>query len=281
MKKLLVAFFIILAFAGAAFYFGWTSFAVPVGAYGVLATKTGGVDPEVAENGRFSWNWERLLPTNSRLSIFSLAPRTIPVSSGGTLPSGDLYASVVEGKPDFSWKITGSVSVTIDPSRLPALVRDSGIADQAALDAWTDGRIAALVDSSVRNALSLAVAGEMSGNGGLVDPAAFASRVAKEARESSMGDFASVDVRIDSLSFPDTDLYRLAKRTYSAYLEEKSRQFATAAAEQAGNAAADRYTLDTFEKWGELLTKYPVLIDFLAISKGNAEEALKMIKELR
>jgi len=280
MKKLFLSLIIILVFAGTAFYFGWTSFAVPLGAYGVLTSKTGGVSEQVIENGRFSWNWERLLPTNARLTVFTALSREVLLSGSGTLPSGELYAITTEGNPDFSWKITGSVSVRLNPSLLPTLIRE-GIEDQASLNAWIGARVSTLADSAIREALSEAISGELAKNGGITDPALMADRIQMGLLESSGGDFTAADARIDTLSIPDTDLYRLAKKTYLAYLEEKAALFSAAASNQAGASVADRYTLDRFEKWGELLTKYPVLLDFIAISNGNTEEALKKIGDVR
>lgn len=277
MKKLLIAFFIVLVFAGTAFYFGWTSFAVPLAHYGVLTTKTGGVSDKVVENGRFSWNWERLLPTNARLSTFSSQPRSVHISNSGTLPSGDMYGTVAGGNADFSWKIEGTVSAAINPERLPALV-SGGIADQNGLDQWIDGRVASLAEASMKNVLSLAFSGELSEIGSLPDPNTLADEIRKNLVELSNGDFISAETRIETLKLPDTDLYRLAKKTYLAYLDEKTREFTAAAALEAKSSVADQYELDRFEKWGALLTKYPVLIEFLAVTNGNPEAALEKMR---
>lgn len=277
MKKALISLLILLICACTVFYFGWTSFAVPLGTYGVLTTKTGGISVDVVENGRFSWHWERLIPTNSRLALFSAEPRTVRISGSGTLPSGDLYAALAGGNPDFSWKIEGTVLAKINPARLPALVGE-GIMDQAALDQWIDTRTNALTDSAMNRVLSLAVSGELSADGTLPDALTLAEQIRKNLTADSYGDFLSAETQITAFHLPDTDLYRLAKKTYLAYLDEKTREYAAAATLEAKSSVADQYTLDRFEKWGALLTKYPVLIDFLAVSNGNPEDALRRIR---
>ncbi len=277
MKKLFIALLIILAFAGTAFYFGWTSFAVPLGNYGVLNTKTGGVSQNVIENGRFSWNWERLIPTNARLTVFSDKARIVRFSISGTLPSAELYANVAGGKPNFAWKIEGSVSARINPARLPELVK-KGVSDQNGLEQWIDSRVSALVESALNKALSLAISGELSEAGHIPDARALAEEIRSNLVDASEGDFIAADTHIETLSLPDADLYRLAKKTYMAYLEAKSREFSDAAAREATYAATDQYTLDRYEKWGALLTRYPILIDFITVSNGNPEAALKKVR---
>lgn len=281
MKKALISLLLLATAAAAVFYFGWTSFAVPPGQYGVLITKTGGVHPLVIEPGRFAWNWERLLPTNSTLKVFSLSPRSVSYTSTGMLPSGTLYAGVVEGNPDFSWNVSLTMSARLDPSSLPALLRDSGISDQTALEAWQDNRMKNLADGALRAALNEAVGGGDTPGSDFSDPSELALFISRQTESMSEGDMIGIETRIDSLSYPDTDLYRLAKNAYLAYLDEKARQFTAAAAGEAGSAAADRFTLDRYEQWGALLTKYPILIDFIDLANGDPASALDRVRTTR
>lgn len=279
MKKIGASLIILLVFAGFVFYFGWTSYAVPAGSYGVLTSKTGGVDGRVVESGVFRWNWERLLPTNARIVSFIVAPRSMPIMSEGTLPSGALYADVIDGNPDFKWKIGGTVSATVNPTRLPSLVRDEGINDQAGLDAWIERRIESLIEKEIRETLTVAISDGSNAVEGLSDFIALGELIAEKILAAGSGDLSAVSLTISSLSIPDIDLYRLARTTYLAYLEEKTRLYAKTSTEEAGLAVSDRYTIDRFEKWGELLTKYPILIEFLALTKGDPAAALVKIKD--
>lgn len=281
MKKALISLLLLSAAAAAVFYFGWTSFAIPPGQFGVLITKTGGVHQTVIEPGNFTWNWERLLPTNSTLKVFALAPRSVSHTSAGVLPSGKLFAGGMEGNPDFSWNVSLTVTARLDPAKLPALLKDSGISDQNALDTWVDNRLKNLADEAVRRALNEAVNGSDTPGGALSEPASLALYLSKAAASESAGEMIGIETRVDSLSYPDTDLYRLAKQTYLAYLDEKTRQFTAAAVREAGSAAADRFTLDRYEQWGALLTKYPILIDFINLTDGNPAAALDKVKAPR
>lgn len=279
MKKALASLVILLAFSGVVFYFGWTSFAIPAGSHGVLTTKTGGVDTLVIQSGVFRWDWERIIPTNARLTPFIVAPRTVTIASEGVLPSGTLYAAALEGTPDFTWKISGSVLASLEPSRLPFILRDEGVTDQAKLDAWIDRRVDNLVESAIRETLSIVLSDGSSAVAGLTDPIALGALISSRIQASSNGDFTTVSISIDTLSVPDTDLYRLAKTTYLAYLQEKTRLFSVTSMEEAGLAVSDRFTIDRFERWGELLTKYPILIQFLSLSNGDPSAALSKIRD--
>jgi len=47
MKKFLAGLIVLVVLGGVVFFFGWVQLAVPPGSYGVLRSKTHGVDPQV------------------------------------------------------------------------------------------------------------------------------------------------------------------------------------------------------------------------------------------
>ena len=78
MKKFLITFFILLILAGVFFFLVWVQFSVPVGSYGVIASKTHGVDPQLVKSGEFRWVWYKLIPTNVKIAVFSPEPSAEP-----------------------------------------------------------------------------------------------------------------------------------------------------------------------------------------------------------
>ncbi len=74
MKKNRLAVLLLLVCSATVFFIGWIQFSVPAGKYGVLVSKTGGVDPDPVLPARFRWQWERLIPTNTELFVFDLVP---------------------------------------------------------------------------------------------------------------------------------------------------------------------------------------------------------------
>lgn len=95
MKKALASLIILILFGGVVFYLGWVQFDVPIGNYGLMLSKTSGVYPELIQSGTFLWRWERLLPTNTQLRIFSLDPVSQTDTFNSSLPSAQDRKSVV------------------------------------------------------------------------------------------------------------------------------------------------------------------------------------------
>lgn len=278
--KLKLSLFFLLAFSIAVFFAGWVQFSVPAGKYGVLVSKTGGFNPSPIKPGRFRWQWECLLPTNARVIIFDLSPVTVTASSAGTLPSGDVYSKMLEGDPDFSWSVGIKITGRIDPERLPTLVRDASITEQTGLDAWTKARLEALATESIAHAMS-----DLASNGNSVSsPAADTGAIVRLFREalatSSDGEIEVLECVPAISKVPDIALYALASRTYADYQAARSELFAKTSAEEADASVSEYLEIERFGRWGELLTKYPILIDFLAVSKVDAGQAFKAVREL-
>ncbi|MDR0315753.1 MAG: hypothetical protein LBH97_02510, partial [Treponema sp.] len=140
MKKFLATLFILIILAGVAFFFGWAQLKVPPGAYGVIHSKTHGIDPRPVQSGEFRWLWYKLIPTNVEISVFRLDPVNHSISAGNTLPSGHIYAAfarTIAGTPvDFSWEINASLSFSISPDALVSLVTEHNIGSQEALTVY-------------------------------------------------------------------------------------------------------------------------------------------------
>ncbi|MDR2178508.1 MAG: hypothetical protein LBP20_10790, partial [Treponema sp.] len=102
MKKFFCFLLIIIA-AGTVFFLGWAQLTVPPGSYGVMRSKTHGVDPRLIREGEFRWVWYKLIPTNVGITIFT--PRHVErsICLAGTLPLGDAYGSMVGLDTDFSY----------------------------------------------------------------------------------------------------------------------------------------------------------------------------------
>ena len=94
MKKFLACVFILAVFSGVVFYFGWTQFRVKPDTIGIVVSKTHGIDDKPVLNGKFSWHWQFLLPTNAELRTFEIKPVNVTKEVSGCLPSGEAYASI-------------------------------------------------------------------------------------------------------------------------------------------------------------------------------------------
>jgi hypothetical protein len=260
MRKI-IALIIILGLGGAAFFLGWAQLTVPPGSYGVLRSKTFGVDPRPIREGEFRWVWYKLIPTNAGIALFTPGRLTHTVRVAGALPQGESYAALVGLKTDFSYEIEGSFSFSVKAAALPSLVAEGGIENQAGLDAYQQ-RLAGEIESFAAERLR-----------------AYGEDPAKAARISGLGsvDFLEQDILaafpgIEDLSlsikmprFPDFALYNAAKTLYEDYLRQQQELLQLDISAAAEKNLSSRLRFDELEKYGELLTKYPILLEYLAL----------------
>lgn len=248
----------------AVFLIGWLPLRSEPGSYAVLVTKTGGVDPEVVAPGRFRWAAEALLPTNLTLRRFSPAAAERRIEASGELPSAEVYGAFMAGEPDFSYSVVASLSAAPKPEALPELYGRWGVSDDEGLAAWLDSELE-LATVDLRAAIQEAMRSGSSSPLGGVDEGALALAL---SQSHPLLDVRGV--RIVSSRMPDPRLYEEARRLYSRYLEAYRAAVEPALAESSADAAAENVRLERLERYGELLERFPALIDYLAIEAGIA-----------
>lgn len=280
MKKFFVSLFILTVFAGVVFTIGWTALFLPRGSVGILSSKTSGIDPTPVMPGEFCWHWERLIPTNAEILSFNLAPVSRSATVSGKLPSGDTYASMIGGNHDFSWKATYDVTVRVSASRLPNLVRDLGVKNQSALDTWTNDNLTRLVETAVTSVVTAAITSaspstlELGANPTIERD--ISARLASQQK-----DFEIVSVTITMTAVPDIALYTATAAAWKEYNDQRTARLFSAATVEAEAAFSEYLQFERFTRLGEVLTKYPVLIDYLAVMKSEETAALKSLRSYR
>jgi len=263
MKAFLIILVILVVLAGTAFYFGWVQILLPPENYAVVFTKIGGYDDQVIRPGEFSWRWERLIPTNMTLYTFDLHPRTLEVSFEGSLPSGQLYSSILPENPDFSLSGNVTIQFGIVPESLPALVAEEKLLPEA-LDDFYEAK-AEQISNRLMDKLKSATLNQ---------------QMERElARE--FPDLKILSLRTETVRVPDLELYELARRSYKELVEirDRSREEAVArmAVEQvrAENARdQERETLEALRKYGKLLNEYPILLKAMYVQKLSGDKVI-------
>jgi hypothetical protein len=264
MKKFFIFLFILIILGGTGFFFGWAQLSVPPGAYGVMRSKTHGVDPRVIREGEFRWVWYKLIPTNVKTEVFSLNRLSRSIKSSGILPSGDVYASLAGLSVDFSWEIAGEFSFAINPEALPSLTASETIGED--LEVYENN----LADRIEAHILSFLLS--YSEDSGKME-ALLVSGSVPELAESVNKAFPEIEgfnCLIKSTRYPDYALYRSVRSLYEDYLEQQELSFSALLPGEAESRTAARQRLDELSKYGELLTRYPILLQFLALEKGLA-----------
>ena len=275
MKKFITWMILLIMLAGAGFAAGWIQFRIPAGSYGVYVTKTRGWRPLVLEPGRFSWTWEALIPTNLRLFRFTVEPRTEAVTFVGSLPSSDLYAGFAVGNPDFSYDITCTISASIRPEALPGVAESQKIETQESLDQWLVERIRTAGETLRGLLLSRSSDPAWISEVLRADPEAEETLVELVSAGAPELEIHSVAIR--SLKVPDLDLYRAVKSKYLSFLESEESALSRILEKEAQARAQDELRLESLERYGQLITKYPKLIDFLAVENRTDAALLEAL----
>ncbi len=277
MKKAVISFIILALFTGTVFLAGWVQLAIPAGKYGVVISKTGGVNPETVIPGRFRWTWERLLPTNATLLVFDLKPVSKTVTVAGTLPSGMVYGAMIEGKPDFSWKTTVSLTGRISAAALPEVIRRDNIRDQKALDEWTEKSLASIANECAARFVDDTRISTANENGVSPGTGNFLSYV--NAKITTPG-IEMISATIAFQTMPDFALYDMAAKAYTEYQKRRQAMLSASVTREADAAATDYLQMERLERWGEILTKYPILIEYLAVTRDDGLAAFKALRNL-
>jgi hypothetical protein len=93
--------------------------------------------------------------------------------------------------------------------------------------------------------------------------------------------FEIISLTVEQYNVPDIELYAIAAKAYASYQEQRTSLIAGATAREAADSVAEYLQIERFSRWGEVLTKYPILIDFIAVAGEDASGAFKAVRELR
>lgn len=277
MKKFLISMFILLIFAGAIFFIGWGQFAVPAGSYGVMVSKTSGISQKTIVPGEFCWFWERLLPTNTSMRIFSIIPVTRTTTISGELPSADIYSPMLEGSPNFSYKFSVQTELMMKSNYLPNFVRRTDAKENEQLQEYLNQQGDLIAQEVIQYILSKSL-----------DNANNLMLLATDTEELKAGinadskfkDLEISNITVKTAQMPDTELYNIAKASYAEFQAKVKQSLADLTKNQSTITANDYLQIERFARWGKILQEYPILIDFLAVSRDDASKAIGALDSL-
>ena len=265
MKKFLFFLIFMILLAGAVFFLGWAHLTVLPGSFGVMRSKTHGLEAETIRDGEFRWYWYKVIPTNANVMVFTVSPVNRTIRNTGTLPSGDLYASLAGLQADFSWEIRGELNFTINPDYLPLLSDRENIQDNDGLRRVEENlaiRIENIVVQHLRTFTD-------SADAEMLESLIPASTL-PDLESAVQRDFPEIEnfaCTIQLVRYPDFELYQSLKALYQEYL---ARQFAVLSQDitrEAEQRITSRMRMDELAQYGELLTRYPILLDYLRIER--------------
>jgi hypothetical protein len=207
-----------------------------------------------------------LIPTNAAVSSFTILPVEHAIRSQGSLRSGEIYADLAGLNPDFSWDIDAQISFNIRPQALPEFTPRENIStheDLRQAEARLADRIGAMLLQWVR---ARAEAGDEERMISMLMPSSvpeFDSEILKNFPE-----IENFRCTIQVTRYPDFALYQALRALYNEYLALQSEILRPAVIRQAENRIETRLHLDELSRYGEILTRYPILLQFLAMEMG-------------
>jgi len=275
MKKFIFTLVLLIIVAGTVFYFGYVSFRIPEGSYGVVLTKTNGYDHPVVTPGSFQWMWQGLLPTNLRIFHVRVQERSLTLDFNGELPSAEAYENYAETEEDFAVRFKALFRYRLQAHSLPQLFQGAGInaetRDYSDILDDTYSTIETDVKTQFSNAVNMII---KDGSFSIAVPDF--EEMLKTHISQEIPELQDFDITIAEYSFPDMDLYQTVKENYLAYLE-KSHEISIQALEAASNARTREISrIEVLKEYGALLQEYPVLLE---IFRDKSEEPLIILPE--
>jgi hypothetical protein len=266
MKKFFLTLFILILLGGAGFFFGWAQLTVPPGSYGVMVSKTHGYDQQPVQTGSFRWVWYKLIPTNVKTAVFTLEPVNISINIDNTLPSASTYTSFAGVNANFSWQIRGKVAFNIAPDKLPYLVETHNIMDQQALNDYIQELVEKMkldILRSYNDSMNVSRLEQvLAGN----PDTALEREISQKYPE--IRDFS---LTLQSVRVPDFVLYGELRSLYQDYLSKQSEIIASGFGARADSFIAAHIRFEELDRYGELLTKYPVLLEYLELENRKKD----------
>ena len=265
MKKFIII-LLLLAACGAALYFGWAQRTVPPGYYGVMRSRTHGLESKVIREGEFRWIWYKLIPTNATVSVYSLRTVRHAIRSSGRLQSGDVYAGLAGIEADFSWEISGEASFSLKPECLPELCVTGNITDDAGLRAAEDALAEKIGSFALQRIREYAEGADES----KLEPLLIAGSLPEltSSIEQAFPEIENLSCTVKAIRLPDFRLYQAVKELYGEYLASQNMALKPDIIKESEYRIEIRNRMDELSRYGELLTKYPILLDYLALEKG-------------
>ena len=263
MKKIIIL-ILLLAAGCAVFFLGWVQYSVPAGSVGVLRSKTHGT--ELVSEGKLHWVWYKLIPKNVTVLVFSVKENTIALEISGVLPSGSTYSALAGLKTDFSYNYSGSLTYRLKTEYLPALCSSENLLSQADLDAYLS-RLKGEIENQAKSLLW-----SYGENEKILEEAQKTGKIEalEKALVSANPMIEILGCTIKTIRFPDFVLYNEVRQLYNDYLGAQRIEIRETIELAALENIQNRRRIDDLTVYGELLTKYPILIQYLAIEKGIA-----------
>ena len=264
MKKFFTTLLVLVIIAGIMLFFGWAQLGIPPDGYGVIRSKTHGLYPHIVQPGEFLWIWYKLIPTNTETTVLRLNPVGYDFTAESDLPSGRVYSAFAGIKGDFSWRINAAISFSISPDAVIPLFSANIISSQEDLSRYEQDVARQIEGLILRYIGQEDLSGEVEVLLKEGENHWFEREILKQ-----FPFLRNFTLRIKSAKYPDFELYRQAKALFENYMTAQKEYASGDIRERAKNRMDAMFRFDELELYGALLTKYPILLDYMTLEKGK------------
>ncbi|MFW6312447.1 MAG: hypothetical protein ACOC2N_01000 [Spirochaetota bacterium] len=259
MKRLLYLLVFLVILGGVVFFFGWIQIQIPADGYGVIFTRTHGWEAEVVHPGTFAWRWQRLIPTNLTLHVFEPGLHRTQVRLEGSLPSARGIDAILEESGGFDYSVRMTGQTRIRPERLPELARERELRP-GDVEEFHDS-----LDDQIHEIATQAVLSLIESQPERISPGSAYTEITERVRGRLADELDYLEVvalTIEEITLPDMEFYLTARDLAADVLEARAQALARAAEELAETEVQSDRGLSLLERYGEILDRYPVLLEY-------------------
>ena len=256
----------------------------------LVYSRWNGYQNKIVEPGQYFISWQNLIPGNIRFLAISLNVQKPHFRKRFVLPSAEAYqlllprldSGQLDAENPFAYQIAMSITYRLRPEKVLAIVRNIGSAPENGKnqnsaehkepESNTEvlGGIVEDIAERSRRRLNLRVNQELeslfSGPKWTIPDLQeyFRNIISEEFSELEL-----LEVRIDEYRAPDLELYATVRQYYEGLLAQISTQSLSRLLDQQDQRVAEQLYLQNLERMGEILTKYPALIQYFSVIQGK------------
>ncbi|NCN04121.1 MAG: hypothetical protein GW949_00645 [Spirochaetales bacterium] len=279
MKKFLILFIILVLFGSGIFYLGWIQYRLEPGESALVFSKTNGWEDSIIEAGNFEWRWQALLPTNLRIFRFRTSSFPVSYRFQEIIPGSSVFAEDLDSKL-FTLGFTVDLRIALTTEGYKNLIVNQGpeVDEELFLtDQIRDENIETLVLPSIQSIIDI-FGIDLLTDLTRIDTIVDLSRVAIELQEhlGNQVNYQILDFAIKDLVIPNSDLYRTLADRYLAISQASLAGEAEVENQLARERAIEQARVKRMENYGEILERYPTILEYLRIVGETNIDPLEM-----
>ncbi len=257
--------FILIIFAGFVFWLGWEQLQLTENTYGVIFTKTSGWKENIIDTEGFNWSFEKVIPRNYTIHKFIINEKEFSYKVNNILPSAKLYADfngILSNNFEYSYNLNGSFK--FNKTYLLTMIK-AGNFNQETFPNWEENKI-----DEIQNSLKTFIEDKIISNEIITINGASRSYISDLYPHLLIGDI------FININKPDMVLYNLSRNRYIKNMEAQAKadeKYLVKALEQKNK---ESLRLELLRKYGEVFTKYPIMIEYLKVDKNMVLDRAKM-----